>query len=49
MHGAPVHIGDPDALGISDLASPEFGSAIDIAEDQLPVFWACGARRRRWP
>ena len=42
MHGAPVHIGDPEALGISDLSSPEFGDAIDIAEDQLPVFWACG-------
>ncbi len=42
MHGAPVHIGDPDALGISDLANPEFGDAIDIAGDQLPVFWACG-------
>ncbi len=42
MHGAPAHIGDPEALGISDLTNPEFGDAIDIAEDQLPVFWACG-------
>ena len=42
MHGAPVHIGDPEALGISDLANPEFGDAIDIAEDRLPVFCACG-------
>lgn len=42
MHGAPVHIGDPAALGISDLTNPEFGDAINIAEDQLPVFWACG-------
>jgi uncharacterized protein YcsI (UPF0317 family) len=33
MHGAPVHIGDPEALGISDLANPEFGDAISIAED----------------
>ena len=42
MHGAPVDIGDPEALGISDLADPEFGDAINVAEDQLPVFWACG-------
>ncbi|MGI9049292.1 MAG: putative hydro-lyase [Rubrobacteraceae bacterium] len=42
MHGAPVHVGDPDALGISELANPEFGDAVEIAEDQMPVFWACG-------
>jgi uncharacterized protein YcsI (UPF0317 family) len=42
MHGAPVHVGDPGALGISDLANPEFGDAVEIAEDQVPVFWACG-------
>jgi uncharacterized protein YcsI (UPF0317 family) len=42
MHGAPVHVGDPDALGIYDLANPEFGESVAIEEDQLPVFWACG-------
>jgi len=42
MHGAPVHVGDPEALGIRDLANPEFGEPVDIEEDQLPVFWACG-------
>jgi uncharacterized protein YcsI (UPF0317 family) len=42
MHGAPVHVGDPEALGISDLAKPEFGEPVEIEEDQLPVFWACG-------
>ncbi len=42
MHGAPVHIGAPEALGIVDLAKPEFGEPVEIEEDQLPVFWACG-------
>ena len=42
MHGAPVHVGDPEALGIVDLANPEFGEPVEIEEDQLPVFWACG-------
>ncbi len=42
MHGAPVHIGDPEALGIRDLAEPEFGEPVEIEEGQLPVFWACG-------
>lgn len=42
MHGAPVHVGDPDSLGIRNLDEPEFGDAIEIGEDETPVFWACG-------
>ena len=42
MHGAPVHVGDPDSLGVKDLNDPEFGEAVEIAENQVPVFWACG-------
>ena len=42
MHGAPVHVGDPDSLGIRDIDDPEFGDAISMEEDQVPVFWACG-------
>ena len=42
MHGAPVHVGDPDALGVEDLDEPEFGESISIGEDEVPVFWACG-------
>ena len=41
-HGAPIHIGDPEALGISDLLKPEFGQPVTMAEGQVPVFWACG-------
>jgi uncharacterized protein YcsI (UPF0317 family) len=40
-HGAPVHIGNPDYLGI-DLAHPDFGPQPDLADDDVPVFWACG-------
>ncbi len=42
MHGAPVHIGDPAALGIADLAHPDYGDAVPVGPDEVPVFWACG-------
>jgi uncharacterized protein YcsI (UPF0317 family) len=41
-HGAPVHVGDPSALGIADVARPEFGNAVPIHADETPAFWACG-------
>src|SRR5262249_33878597 len=42
MHGAPIHVGDPAALGIADLAHPDFGDAVTIRPGEVPVFWACG-------
>jgi len=42
VHGAPVHIGLPHLLGIADLARPDFGDAVNVGADELPVFWACG-------
>lgn len=42
VHGAPVHVGDPAAIGIDDLAHPDFGDAVDIFPGTVPVFWACG-------
>ncbi|MEV6630184.1 putative hydro-lyase [Actinoplanes sp. NPDC051470] len=42
VHGAPVHIGDPASLGITDLDSPDFGDAVPVASTEVPVFWACG-------
>lgn len=42
VHGAPVHIGNPGDLGISDLSRPDFGDPVDIPAGHLPVFWACG-------
>ena len=42
VHGAPIHIGLPELIGISDLGKPDFGDAVDILPGELPVFWACG-------
>jgi len=41
-HGAPVHWGDPSAIGISDIARPDWGDPAPIEAGQVPVFWACG-------
>ena len=42
VHGAPVHIGDPEAIGIRDLTQPDFGDPTEVREGEVPVFWACG-------
>ncbi|HEU0198949.1 MAG TPA: putative hydro-lyase [Burkholderiaceae bacterium] len=42
VHGAPVHFGDPQAIGIGDLGRPDYGDAVEIRADEVPVFWACG-------
>jgi uncharacterized protein YcsI (UPF0317 family) len=42
VHGAPVHVGAPEELGIADLGKPEFGDAVRIEPGEVPVFWACG-------
>jgi uncharacterized protein YcsI (UPF0317 family) len=42
VHGAPVHLGDPARIGIADLARPDYGDAVPVAAEELPVFWACG-------
>ncbi|HZP77284.1 MAG TPA: putative hydro-lyase [Pseudolabrys sp.] len=42
VHGAPVHIGFPEAIGIKDIAKPDYGDAVPVEADELPVFWACG-------
>ncbi|MFC3527651.1 putative hydro-lyase [Paracoccus mangrovi] len=42
VHGAPVHIGAPEGLGIADLQKPDFGDAVEIRAGEVPVFWACG-------
>ncbi|HEY83322.1 MAG TPA: putative hydro-lyase [Dehalococcoidia bacterium] len=42
VHGAPVHIGDPERIGITDLAKPDYGDPVEIKDDEVPVFWACG-------
>lgn len=42
VHGAPVHIGDPAAIGIADVNKPDFGDAVTMREGEVPVFWPCG-------
>ncbi len=42
VHGAPVHIGKPEMIGIADLAKPDYGDVVPVDADELPVFWACG-------
>lgn len=42
VHGAPVHLGDPSLIGISDISKPDYGDAVNIKEGEIPVFWACG-------
>jgi uncharacterized protein YcsI (UPF0317 family) len=55
MHGAPVHVGRPESLGIRDLDEPDYGESVELEGDQMPVFWACGvtpqaaARQARLP
>ena len=41
-HGSPVHVGNPAGIGIGDLAAPDYGDAVAVLPDELPVFWACG-------
>ena len=42
VHGAPVHLGMPEQIGIMDLQKPDYGDAVPVGADELPVFWACG-------
>ncbi|MFP6747183.1 MAG: putative hydro-lyase [Alphaproteobacteria bacterium] len=42
VHGAPIHFGDPSAIGIVDIETPEFGGEPDIRPGETPLFWACG-------
>jgi uncharacterized protein YcsI (UPF0317 family) len=42
VHGAPVHVGTPEVLGITDLSTPDFGDPVTMHEGDVPVFWACG-------
>ena len=42
VHGAPVHIGHPEQIGIKDIATPDYGDAVPVEPGELPVFWACG-------
>ena len=42
VHGAPMHVGDPSAIGVRDINRPDFGDPVTIRPGETPVFWACG-------
>ena len=42
VHGAPIHIDHPSAIGIKDLRKPDFGDPVTLKKGEVPVFWACG-------
>jgi uncharacterized protein YcsI (UPF0317 family) len=42
VHGAPVHLGYPEQIGIADIAKPDYGDVVPVERGELPVFWACG-------
>ncbi len=41
-HGAPIHVGDPKAIGIADLSTPDYGEPVAVGPGEVPVFWVCG-------
>jgi uncharacterized protein YcsI (UPF0317 family) len=41
-HGLPVHVGDPAAIGITDLGRPDYGEPVPVQAGEVPVFWGCG-------
>ena len=41
-HGAPVHVGTPEAIGIAELQRPDYGEPVPVGAGEVPVFWACG-------
>jgi len=42
VHGAPVHLGHPQSIGIADINKPDYGDPVPVGTDEIPVFWACG-------
>ncbi len=42
VHGAPVHLGMPESIGVEDIGRAWQGDDPRLAPDQMPVFWACG-------
>ena len=42
VHGAPIHLGESALIGIANLAQPDYGDAVEVMPDEIPVFWPCG-------
>ncbi|XP_053458307.1 D-glutamate cyclase, mitochondrial isoform X3 [Nycticebus coucang] len=37
--GQPIHIGDPELLGIKELSKPDYGDPVVCQPGDVPVFW----------
>jgi uncharacterized protein YcsI (UPF0317 family) len=42
VHGAPIHEGDPTALGLSGFDHPDFGEPMHVLPGEVPLYWGCG-------
>lgn len=41
-HGAPIHVGEPEKIGIEDIGQPDWGEGVSIGDCEVPAFWGCG-------
>lgn len=41
-HGGPVLIGDGAEIGVKNGSDPDWGWELEVAEDETPMFFACG-------
>ena len=41
-HGAPLHHGSPEEIGINNIDKPDFGDYVEVKQNEIPVFWGCG-------
>jgi uncharacterized protein YcsI (UPF0317 family) len=42
VHGGPLHIGDPHAIGIADIERPDFGELLLPLPGEVAMYWGCG-------
>jgi uncharacterized protein YcsI (UPF0317 family) len=42
VHGGPLHVGDHQALGIADIARPDFGELLLPLPGEVAMYWGCG-------
>src|SRR5512139_1938916 len=42
VHGAPIHIGKPEMIGIKDVTKPVYGDTVNVRYNELPLFWVSG-------
>ena len=41
-HGPPFHLGHPGEIGIGNLDQPDWGNPLEVHDDEITAFWACG-------